>query len=64
MRGGNNTSNFNNSGVSGIKKDTDAGSEDLDTNLFPYEYLKKKRLYIVNNFAEISLQEYENEIEN
>ena len=32
--------------------------------MFPYEYMKKKRLYIVNNFEEISQQEYENDFEN
>jgi hypothetical protein len=62
--GGHNASTLNHSGVAGASKQIDAASEDQDTNLFPYEYLKKKRLYIVNNFAEISLQEYENEIEN
>lgn len=32
--------------------------------MFPSEYLKKKRLYIVQNTKEINQQEYENEMEN
>jgi len=32
--------------------------------MFPSEYLKKKRLYIVQNTEEINQQEYENEMEN
>ena len=32
--------------------------------MFPYEFMKKKRLYIVNNFDEITQQEYENDFEN
>jgi hypothetical protein len=35
--------------TSGYKSDND-----MDISLFPYEYVKKKRLYIVNNFEEIS----------
>lgn len=44
---------------SGYKSDYDQ-----DISMFPYEYMKKKRLYIVNNFEEISQQEYENDFEN
>lgn len=32
--------------------------------LFPSEFLKKKRLYIVQNTEEVNQQEYENEMEN
>lgn len=37
------------------------GSEDLNTRIFPTDYMKKKRLYIVRNLEEINQQEYENE---
>ena len=30
---------------------------------FPTEYVKKKRLYIVRNFEEISQSDYENEMD-
>jgi len=32
-------------------------------NEFPSEYIKKKRLYIVRNFDEISQSDYENEMD-
>jgi hypothetical protein len=41
--------NTSNQIPSGYKSDND-----MDISLFPYEYVKKKRLYIVNNFEEIS----------
>jgi hypothetical protein len=37
------------------------GSEDLNTQIFPTDYMKKKRLYIVRNLEEINQYEYEND---
>lgn len=35
--------------------------EELNFAIFPTEYIKKKRLYIVKNMEEVNQQEYEND---
>jgi hypothetical protein len=43
-------------------KDQSAPSEnDINTSVFPTDYMKKKRLYIVKNLEEVNQSDYEGE---
>lgn len=39
----------------------EALDDELNVQIFPTEYIKKKRLYIVRNLEEVNQQEYEND---